>query len=61
MADTIICPWCGHSVAQGDLCDYGRYMDGSTHETECEKCDKPILVTGEVELNWTTEKDSNVR
>ena len=52
--ETIWCPWCGHEVAQGDLCDYDA--DGSSHETTCEECEQPITYTGEVWVVFTTTK-----
>jgi len=44
-----ICPWCGYEDH-----DSWEYQEGVT-DAECPNCGKPITVTTEVEVTYTTK------
>lgn len=44
-----VCPWCGYEDP-----DSWEYQEGVT-DTECPRCGKPITVTAELEITYTTE------
>lgn len=48
--DTIVCPWCGHRVDEGDLFEW---KDGIQ---ECEKCEKEMSINAETYVHYWTYK-----
>lgn len=52
--DEIICPWCGH--AEMDSWEYKEY-DG--HEINCGECEKPMKLSVDFEVRYSTKKITN--